>query len=352
MTKRWDIVTLSLALACTAMLAVGCNKSSSNPTGTSGGGGGTFADLVGFWYTASDSSGIEIRSDSTVHELIVDNTGRLVYSPDTAGSSIRITKAASGQIAGTVKILIPGVVDTTLPFSGTYSLSADKNTLNSTLTGPFGTGGQVTTMTQTSVRSSLNAQVLTGGGGGGGGTTSGSAGFNSDKGNFAASGPYNSSATSGSGATAIVSAAGGSNQMEILAYRINSATNIDLLIITLHSNAAIATGTYSFAFGNQYATVSYSPGINPSDTSTTGNLYLLTSGSGVTVSTLTSSNVQGSFGGTGFYFSHGTVNTSQTINVTGGTFNVPISGGVAGSPKIVTLLKSYAGRILKLHHQQ
>ncbi len=351
MTKRWDILTLSLALACTAIFAVGCNKSSSNPTGTGSGGGGSFSDLVGFWYTASDSSGIEIRSDSTVHELIVNTTGHLVYSPDTLGSSIKITKAASGQIAGTVKILIPGVVDTTLPFAGTYSLSADKNTLNSTLTGPFGTGGQVTTMTQTSVRSSLNAQVLTGGGGGGG-TGSGSAGFSSDKGNFAASGPYNPNAVSGSGATAIVSGAGSASQMEILAYRINSATNVDLLIITLHSNATIATGTYSFAYGNQYATISYSPGINPSDTSTTGNLYLLTSGAGVTISTLTSSNVQGTFGGTGFYFSHGTVNTSQTINVTGGTFNVPVGAGVAGSPKIVTLLKSYAGRILRSRNQQ
>ncbi len=307
MKNRLGSLTFGLALACTVLLAAGCSKSSTS-TGSGGGGGGTFADLVGFWYQASDSSGIEIRSDSTLHPLTVDVNGRLVYSSDTVGFAMRLTKAEGGQMTGTVHITIVGVVDTTFPMSGTYSLSADKNTMTSTMTGPFGSQGQTETQTSTAVRSSYNAQVLTGGGGGGGGTVGVS--FSSNKGDFSCDTTY---------AEARPAHIGMFYSLMIEGFKMNSSTSYDDVTIEISDTSAIVAKTYALV-SSAYQTVqiTFNLGFNPTDPSHGQNECVLTSGT-VTITSITSTNCKGTFSGTGTRTGDG-----SSVTLTNGTFDVPV----------------------------
>ncbi len=329
MNIRRGSIALVIAIACTLFLATGCNKSSSNPVGT-GGGGGTFADLVGFWFSASDTSGLEIRSDSTGWPLTVDNTGKLVYSADTASFKMKIKKAEGGQMSGTVRVLVAGFVDTSLAFSGTYSLVSNKDTLRIVLTGPFGNGGQITTISETAVRSSLNAQVLTGGGGGGGGnTTPGSMSFNSDKGNFSANGVYNTNASSGSGALAYRDSVQGIQLLVVFAYRYTTPMSVDIGIVDFAIHPGSEVGTYSVAQGQ--VTMRYLVGINPNGQNPYDNYYGATSGTAA-ISSFSSSGAQGTFSGAGVYYMNQTP-SSQSFSMSNGTFTVPLGspGAYAGS---------------------
>jgi hypothetical protein len=155
-----------------------------------------------------------------------------------------------------------------------------------------------------------------GGGGGGGGGGSGSIQFNSDRGNFSASGPYDSTRTSGQMVGAWRSQSSSSDVLEIVGYNIVSPTNINVSVVICQKMSGTLT-TGSYAVTNGEGVFIYHPGFNPSDTSTADDFYLLSTGS-VTLSTLSSTNAAGSFSGSGFFLP----NPSQTINVTSGSFDV------------------------------
>jgi len=162
--------------------------------------------------------------------------------------------------------------------------------------------------------------------------TSGTVSFNSDKGNFSANGIYNPSATTGSGAGGFLMTSSGSNILAIYAYRFNSITSLDLAIIEFMDTAPIAAGTFTYpSTSSKSVLISYFPALNLNDT--TSSFYLLMTSTTATISALSSSNAQGTFSGNGMYFVNGTPNPSQTITVTGGSFNVPVTVGSGGTIK-------------------
>jgi hypothetical protein len=63
------------------------------------------------------------------------------------------------------------------------------------------------------------------------------------------------------------------------------------------------------------------------------NFYSLMTSTSATMSAYSSSNAQGTFSGSGMYFVNSTPNPSQTITVTGGSFNVPVTAGSGGAAK-------------------
>jgi hypothetical protein len=175
--------------------------------------------------------------------------------------------------------------------------------------------------------------------------TSGTVSFNSDKGNFTATGVYSPSATSGNGAGGFARTISGYNVLEVYAYRFNSATSFDLLFIQFMDTAPIATGTFTYSpTSSKTVTIAYSPGLNPN--STTSDAYILTSSATAVLSAYSSSNATGTFNGSGVYYVNNTPNTSQTINVTGGTFNVPVSPG--GANPVNSKIEGIVKRIVSL----
>jgi len=165
---------------------------------------------------------------------------------------------------------------------------------------------------------------------GGGFTTAGSLSFTSDKGNFSASGIFNPNVATGSGAGAMILSSGGSNTLTVYGFRANG-TSYELVLAIFMDSAPIATGSYTYppTTGSKLVMISYFPAVHPNDT--TESFYLMTSAA-ANISALTSSNSQGTFSGSGMYYANGTVNFTQTINITGGTFNVPvIPGGAANT---------------------
>ncbi len=168
---------------------------------------------------------------------------------------------------------------------------------------------------------------------GSGFTTAGTLSFTSDKGNFSASGIFDPNATTGSGAGAMILSSGGSNTLTVYGFRANSATSYDLVLALFMDSDPIATGSYTYppTTGSKLVMISYFPAVNPNDTSATESFYLLSTAT-ANISAVTSSNAQGTFSGNGMYFVNSTPNYSQTISMTGGTFNVPvIPGGSANT---------------------
>ena len=111
--------------------------------------------------------------------------------------------------------------------------------------------------------------------------------------------------------------------MQVTGYRVNSATSIDIAVLTFMDSAPIATGSFvSPSTGSKSVTVLYFPAHNPNDT-TTQNLYMLTTAT-ANISAFSSSNAQGTFSGNGMYSANGILVPSNTIAVTSGTFNVPV----------------------------
>ena len=146
--------------------------------------------------------------------------------------------------------------------------------------------------------------------------------FTSNRGNFLANGTFNDTVTSGSGAKGYRSSA---NSITIIAYRFNSPSDVDVVALILSSTNGLKTQTYQYGSSGTSALFLYAPHVNTSGTISITEGYVLISGS-VIVSSITSDHIQGTFSGTGFLSS----NTSQTISVTGGSFNTSY---VMGSPK-------------------
>ena len=301
---------LILALAFTfGVLIVGCDKSTSPTGGTTT--GSVDAALVGVWFARSDSSGSEIKADGKLIPLELGQNNFLVAA--NIGTNTYTLSATGGSYTLTSKTKVEGTTrDTTITEKGTYTVTA--TTL--TTTDPSG-------RTTVSTKSAYNVNVLTPGGGGGGGfTTAGTISFSSNKGNFTATGIYDEKATTGSGAGAFTQSSAGGNTLTIYGFRVNSATSIDITVIQFMDSAPIATGSFvSPSTGSKSVTVLYFPANNPNDT--TENFYLLSTAT-ANISAISASNAQGTFSGNGVYSANGTLDPTNTIAVTSGTFNVPV----------------------------
>ena len=142
-----------LIVALTCLVQWDCKKD--NPVGNST----IDSRLAGVWYNQSDTVGIEILSDGTVHNLDVVPTGILRYATvDTINGALllRVESARSGAISISGSY-ISRKVDSTYVATGTYAFSPDFNTLTLTLLLPLNGSSQATFVY---VRSSIGAKVV------------------------------------------------------------------------------------------------------------------------------------------------------------------------------------------------
>jgi hypothetical protein len=130
--------------------------------------------------------------------------------------------------------------------------------------------------------------------------------FNTDDGNFSASGIYDPNATSGSGV-------GWYNEKTIAAYNIASSMDVSIALITF--NDSLAKRTYSFP---TEATFGWAFHCSLNDEATIeANLCVSTSGS-VALSSYSGTQAQGTFSGSGFRVQ----DQAHTVSFTDGTFDV------------------------------
>ncbi|HLP15439.1 MAG TPA: hypothetical protein VK470_04210 [Bacteroidota bacterium] len=141
-----------LFMCAAAIILAGCKKDD-NPVSTQP---SIDANLVGAWYSASDTTGVEIKSDGTFHPLMVNASGNLSYdSSQTNAPTYKLATPSANNFTLTIsgKSMITGR-DTSMILSGTYALSNNNSTL--IITTLEGAGTNV----QAYVRSTLGAHVL------------------------------------------------------------------------------------------------------------------------------------------------------------------------------------------------
>jgi len=362
--KKTFTMALTVVVASAMLFITSCNKSD-NPV-TAGGdttGGLTAAPtsvslLVGGVSFVTISGGkvpysLKSNSDTTKVRSVVSGT-TLTVTGLAVGTATIVVKDSAGTSTVSVPVTVASMIATpntvtvvkgatktvtisggtapytiqTAPTSTVATAAISGSTLSITGVGAGTTSVVVkdnsATAKTVSVDITVTATAPTG--------TSGTTSFNSDKGNFTATGIYDASATSGTGAGGFLSSTSGAGSLVIYAYRFNSATSLDLLIIQCMDTAPIATGTYTYPPTSSKSTfISYYPAGNPADSS--ANFYLLSTATSAVISAISSTNVQGTFSGNGMFYANSTPNPSNTIAVTGGTFNVPITAGSGGSAR-------------------
>ncbi len=144
--------------------------------------------------------------------------------------------------------------------------------------------------------------------------------FNLDDGNFAASGPFNSAATSGSGA-------GWMSSNVLAAYSISSPTNMSVVTMVFLGTPAVR----SYTLPSQVA-LAWMLNVNPNDSASIyAGRCIATQGS-VAISAHGSGTSQGTFGGSG---AHVLIPT-DTCSISNGTFTIyTASAKAAPLPPVV-----------------
>jgi hypothetical protein len=152
-------------------------------------------------------------------------------------------------------------------------------------------------------------------------TSSGSLSFSSPSGNFSASGILSLSQdtppTSGQAAGALQKF----GSTSVVAYRVNSPTNIEVVEMDLIYATSLVTGTYSYPSGGNTIQLIYAKNINPQNSSETAKVYAFLTAS-ATVTSVTATTISGTFSGTGTNIVSSS--TTDVMTVTNGTFSVPI----------------------------
>ena len=144
-----------LVAAAILITLIACKKSSTGPVVT------IDPNLVGVWYSSSDTLGFQVSSDGSSTTLVVDTAGKLqLPAPGSTSSStltLTVVSALNGNLTAHVRYYIPGFIDTTITLPGTYELSNNNNTLSITIPNPVTSPPQPTTIVF--VRSSIGAVV-------------------------------------------------------------------------------------------------------------------------------------------------------------------------------------------------
>lgn len=154
-------------------------------------------------------------------------------------------------------------------------------------------------------------------------STSGSLSFNSNRGDISMSGIGsigNNAPTSGTGVIALSEFDG----TAVYAYSVNSPISIDLVVMYFRSTTNLAVGSYGYPSTGKVVMITYQQNVNPNDSLSMDRGYILATSATANIETLTSSEIKGTFNGTGYYMDNGTPVSSQTISVTNGLFNAPI----------------------------
>lgn len=130
--------------------------------------------------------------------------------------------------------------------------------------------------------------------------------FNSDDGNFAASGAYNPYATSGSGA-------GWMSSNIIAAYSIVSPTNASVVVMMFMATPSVR----AFTFPTE-AAMTWSLNVNPNDTASLYASQCITKAGSVVITAHGSGTSQATFAGSGVHVR----NQADTCAITNGTFTI------------------------------
>lgn len=150
--------------------------------------------------------------------------------------------------------------------------------------------------------------------------TEGTFSFSSNKGNFTATGIFDTLMTNPSASGAFTYTENKKTIVMVFAYNIISQTNVQMVFSgVVDTLGSVSTGSYPFnpTSGTKGALFGYIP--NLMDTSMNASFYVLTKGA-LNVSSISASAVAGTFTGTGV----NAFDTLQTINITSGTFNTPV----------------------------
>ncbi len=382
---------LLLISVVATVLIISCNSNTTAPANTGPGGGGSNSfgsGTVSMTLTGKDSgmfvfsgpgtwppgpSGVAAGMDSTHRALNVvgysrttlgvataskytfvalilsDSSGLSAksYSNATIEIGINIDTAkidSQGYIVSSGSVVIDTIVGNhvALHFSGSAKRLSDSGTVNVT-------NGHMTVTAKTGLF--LSAAPTGGSGGGGGGNTGGKSGsgsysFSSDRGNFSASGAWDTSvAAQPSQVGAWRDSSSGKDDFSIYAVNYLSSTSADVSILIFKKSAgALDTGQYTFP---SQATFGYGANINPTDTAALLSAYILSTGS-VSVDSLKDSTTSGTFSGTGFQYS----NITRTISVSNGKFSVHYVHGIPGTSSQLSiqselLARRVAARLLK-----
>lgn len=163
--------------------------------------------------------------------------------------------------------------------------------------------------------------------------SAGSLSFSAPIGNFSANGVLTLSSEDnpvGEGAGALQEFGG----TAVVAYKVYSATKVDLFEADFIYSTSLKTGIYSYPSGGNKVQILYVKDVNPQDTTVRPKFFVFTVAS-AEIKTMTSTSVSGTFSGTATNF----YNSTEQTTVTNGTFNVPIKivGGneerpLSGSP--------------------
>ncbi len=176
-------------------------------------------------------------------------------------------------------------------------------------------------------------------------TSPGSLSFTSTVGNFSATGIFDNASDSmptnsqGAGGYFSSNVLGPFAALQVVGYFKNSSTNWDIAVVMYMDSANVSTGTFSFLTGEgpiKRAEFLYVKGWNPSDTSgdpfNNGN-YVLVTGS-ASLSSFTGTSAQGTFSGTGSWYTQNIPDPTKPITLTNGNFTTPvISGSILKSPE-------------------
>ncbi|MBI2430107.1 MAG: hypothetical protein HYV29_15170 [Ignavibacteriales bacterium] len=149
--------------------------------------------------------------------------------------------------------------------------------------------------------------------------TAGTFSFSSDRGNFSVNGIFDTLFLSTNASGAFQYTEDGANLIFVYAYDMRDTSNVRVVFSgVVDTLTAVSTGTYSFEDinGSRFGIFGYMADITDAAHSA---FYILTSG-GISVSTLTTSTISGTFSGNGF----DAFDTLNTIAVTNGSFNTPI----------------------------
>jgi hypothetical protein len=161
---------------------------------------------------------------------------------------------------------------------------------------------------------------------GGGGPTVSSLSFNSNRGNFSASGVFDTMLTPGSQTVGAWRFQGtSSDSFIVLALIIGSDSSLTVAALFFFKQGTLTAGSLSFPTEAMFL---YAPAVDIQDT-TPPSIYTIITGQ-ASISNLTNTSAQGSFSGNGSDI----FNLSRLISVTNGSFNVNyVSGRPPGFPK-------------------
>ncbi len=125
--KKIELLSALAALSFVIIFISGCDQAT-----TASGTGAIDQQLVGVWFDAVHNDGVQISSDGSIANLMVNNQGALVVNPSPEIFGIKFKSAKDGIFEWEGKRMENGK-ETTMVVSGTYSISNGGNTLTTTV---------------------------------------------------------------------------------------------------------------------------------------------------------------------------------------------------------------------------